>query len=135
MLNKITIMGRLTADVELRSTQSGKNVAAFTLAVDRDFRPQNGERETDFINCVAWNGTADFVSKYFHKGSMAVVAGRLQTRRYETQDGQKRTATEVIVENVYFGEGKKETQPPYSAAPSADIDGFMPVDNDSDLPF
>lgn len=138
MLNKIMIMGRLTADVELRSTQSGTHVATFTLAVDRDFRPQGGDRETDFINCVAWKGTADFVANYFSKGSMAVVVGRLQTRKYETQDGQKRTATEVIAESVYFGEGKKDaannTPIAPSAAPSADIDGFMPVEEE-DLPF
>ena len=137
MLNKIIIMGRLTADVELRATQSGKNVASFTVAVDRDFKGQNGEKETDFINCVAWQGTADFVSKYFSKGSMAVVAGRLQTRKYETQDGQKRTATEVIAENVYFGESKKEAAPAAPVAPatpSGNIDGFIPVD-DQDLPF
>lgn len=137
MLNKIIIMGRLTADVELRATQSGKNVASFTVAVDRDFKGQNGEKETDFINCVAWQNTADFVSKYFSKGSMAVVSGRLQTRKYETQDGQKRTATEVIAENVYFGESKKEAAPAAPVAPatpSGNIDGFIPVD-DQDLPF
>lgn len=134
MLNKVTIMGRMTSDPELRATQSGNNVAVFTLAVDRDFKPQGGERETDFINCVAWNGTADFVSKFFHKGSMTIVSGRLQTRRYETSDGQKRSVTEVIAENLYFGESKKEASTP-AAAPSADIDGFVPVDSDEDLPF
>ena len=138
MLNKVMVMGRLTADAELRSTQSGTAVASFTLAVDRDFKNQNNEREADFINCVAWKGTAEFVSRHFSKGSMAVIVGRLQTRRYETQDGQKRFVTEVIAENVYFGEGKKETANntpvPPSAAPSADIDGFMPVEEE-DLPF
>lgn len=138
MLNKVMVMGRLTADAELRSTQSGTHVASFTLAVDRDFRPQGGDRETDFINCVAWKGTADFVANYFSKGSMAVIVGRLQTRRFETQDGQKRSVTEVIAENVYFGDSKKETanNTPIapSAAPSADIDGFMPVEEE-DLPF
>jgi single-strand DNA-binding protein len=134
MLNKIIIMGRLTADVELRATQSGKNVASFTVAVDRDFKGPNGEKETDFINCVAWQGTADFVSKYFQKSSMAVVAGRLQTRRYETSDGQKRTATEVIAENVYFGESKKETANNAPTTPPADFDNFVPID-DEDLPF
>lgn len=134
MLNKIMVMGRLTADVGLRATQSGKNVATFTVAVDRDFKGPNGERETDFINCVAWQGTGEFVSKYFSKGSMAVVVGRLQTRRYETTDGQKRTATEIIAENVYFGESKKETANNAPVAPNADIDGFVPVE-DEDLPF
>lgn len=136
MLNKVMVMGRFTADAELRNTQSGTTVASFTLAVDRDFKGQNNEREADFINCVAWKGTAEFVSRYFSKGSMAVIVGRLQTRRYETQDGQKRSVTEVIAENVYFGEGKKENNTPVapSAAPSADIDGFMPVEEE-DLPF
>lgn len=133
MLNKIIVMGRMTADPELRSTASGKNVTSFTLAVDRDFKGQNNEREADFINCVAWNGTADFVTRYFHKGSMAVVAGRLQTRKYETQDGQKRTATEVIAENVYFGEGKKDTEesPFLSPLPT----GFNEAEVDGKLPF
>lgn len=139
MLNKSIIMGRLTADVELRATQSGKSVASFTLAVDRDFKGQNGEKETDFINCVAWQGTAEFVAKYFKKGNMAVVSGRLQTRKYETQDGQKRTETEIIAESVYFGESKKETANDTPAmqpeTPSADISGFIPVGDDENLPF
>lgn len=138
MLNKIIVMGRFTADAELRATQSGTAVASFTLAVERDFKGQNNERETDFINCVAWKGTAEFVSKYFNKGSLAVVAGRLQTRRYETQDGQKRTATEIIAYNVYFAGGKNETAKNTAdntpIAPSADIDGFIPTE-DEDLPF
>lgn len=136
MLNKIIIMGRLTADVELRATPSGKNVASFTVAVDRDFKGQNNERETDFIHCVAWQNTADFVARYFKKGSMAVVSGRLQTRNYTTADGQKRTATEIIAENVYFGEGKKDTANNEPVAPSANIDNFTPIDvEESDLPF
>lgn len=111
MLNKITIMGRLTADPELRMTQSGKPVATFTLAVERDFKGPNGTREADFINCVAWNNTAEFVNKYFTKGNMAVVSGRLQTRKWEAADGKKGIATEVIVENMYFGESKKAEAP------------------------
>ena len=83
MLNRTTIMGRLTADVELRKTQSGTPVAAFTVAVERDFKGQNGEKETDFINCVAWKHTAEFITKYFKKGSIAVISGRLQTRNYD----------------------------------------------------
>lgn len=134
MLNKIMVMGRFTADAELRTTQSGKNVAAFTLAVDRNFKGPNGERETDFINCVAWQGTAEFVSKYFNKGSMAVVVGRLQTRSWIDNDGKKRYATEIIAENVYFGESKKDTANNTPVAPNADIDGFTPVE-DEDLPF
>ena len=130
MLNKIIVMGRMTADPELRSTTSGKNVTSFTLAVERDFKGPNGERETDFINCVAWNNTADFVARYFNKGSMAVVSGRLQTRKYETQDGQKRTATEIIAENVYFGEGKKDTEETFPTLPAE----FNAAEDD-DLPF
>lgn len=133
MLNKIIVCGRMTADPELRSTPQGKNVTSFTLAVDRDFK-QNGEKETDFINCVAWNNTADFVARYFSKGNMAIVSGRLQTRRYETQDGQKRTATEVIAENVYFCEGKKDKEETGAPLPT----GFEGVEidaSDDDLPF
>lgn len=111
MLNKVVMMGRLTTDAELRATQSGKHVATFTLAVERDFKGPNGTREADFINCVAWKNTADFVKRYFAKGSMAVVSGRLQTRKWEAADGKKGIATEVIVENMYFGESKKAEAP------------------------
>lgn len=137
MLNKINIAGRLTADAEMRQTTTGKSVASFTVAVERDFKGPNGEKETDFINCVAWNGTAEFISKYFQKGSMAIIVGRLQTRKYETSDGQKRTATEVIVENIYFGGAKTDNANNTATTPSApagDIDGFIPVE-DADLPF
>jgi len=134
MLNNITIMGRFAADAVLRTTQSGTNVASFALAVDRDFKGPNGERETDFINCVAWKGTAEFVSRYFGKGSMAVVVGRLQTRSWTDNEGKKRYATEVIAENVYFGESKKDTANSTPIAQNADIDGFVPVE-DEDLPF
>lgn len=102
MLNKIIIMGRMTRDPELRNTANGKPVANFTLAVDRD----HNREETDFIDVVAWNGTAEFVSKYFNKGQMTVVSGRLQSRKYE-KDGQNRTAYEVVAESVYFGDSKK----------------------------
>ena len=131
MLNKIFIMGRLTKDAELRSTQSGKLVSSFTLAVDRDFKGPNGEKETDFINCVAWNGTAEFVSKYFHKGSMAIVEGRLQIRPYETPEG-KRTATEIVVSNLYFGETKSAAEGEIS---DSEIGTNITPDNDADLPF
>ena len=103
MLNRITVMGRMTRDPELRRTQNGKAVANFTLAVDRDF----DREQTDFIDCVAWNGTAEFVSKYFRKGSMCVASGRLQMRRYE-KDGANRTAYEIVADSVYFGESKKD---------------------------
>lgn len=138
MLNKIAIAGRLTKDAELRTTASGKNVATFTVAVERDFKGQHGEKETDFINCVAWQGLADFIVKYFKKGSMAIIEGRLQIRPYETTDGQKRTAAEVIVNNVYFGGAKNDNASTSTAtpptAPTGDIDGFVPCDED-DLPF
>lgn len=107
MLNHITIMGRLVRDPELRYTQSGIAVASFTLAVDRDFKSDNGERQTDFIDCVAWRQTGEFVSKYFSKGSMAVVSGRLQIRDWQDKEGNKRRNSEIVVENVYFGESKR----------------------------
>ena len=108
MLNNCTIMGRLVAAPELRRTQSGTAVTSFTLAVDRDFKAENGERETDFIPCVAWRGTAEFVQKYFAKGRMAVVSGRLQIRPWTDKDGNKRRATEIVADNVYFGDSKKD---------------------------
>ena len=103
-LNRITVQGRLTRDPELRHTESGKAVANFTLAVDRD----HNREEADFIDVVAWNGTAEFVSKYFRKGSAAIVSGRLQMRRYEAKDGTNRTAYEIVADSVYFGESKKD---------------------------
>ena len=108
MLNHITIMGRLTRDPELRRTGSGIAVASFTVAVDRDFGGRDGgERETDFIDCVAWRQTGEFVSKYFTKGSMIVVSGRLQIRSWTDKDGNKRRTAEVVADNVYFGESKR----------------------------
>ena len=108
MLNHITIMGRLTRDPELRYTQSQTPVASFTLAVDRDFGGRDGgEKQTDFIDCVAWRSSAEFVSKYFHKGSMAVVSGRLQINSYTDRDGNKRNRAEVVVDNMYFGESRR----------------------------
>ena len=111
MLNHITIMGRLTRDPELRRTGSGIAVASFSLAVDRDYSPKDGgERETDFIDCVAWRQTGEFVSKYFTKGRMAVVSGRLQIRSWTDQDGNKRRTAEVVADNVYFGDSKRDDQ-------------------------
>lgn len=110
MLNQIFIMGRLTRDPELRRTQNGTAVASFTLAVDRDIKDkQTGEKATDFIEVVAWRNTAEFVSKYFGKGRMAVVAGRLQMRKWTDKDGNNRIAAEVVAESVYFGDSKKES--------------------------
>ena len=107
MLNHITIMGRLTRDPELRTTQSGVSVTSFTVAVDRDFGGRDGgERQTDFIDCVAWRQTGEFVSKYFHKGSMIVVSGRLQSRKWQDRDGNNRTSWEINADNVYFGESR-----------------------------
>ena len=107
MLNHITIMGRLTRDVELRTTQSGASVASFSVAVERDFGGRDGgERQTDFIDCVAWRQTGEFVSKYFRKGSMIVVSGRLQSRKWQDRDGNNRTNWEINADNVYFGESR-----------------------------
>lgn len=111
MLNHIVIMGRLTRDPELRRTGNGTAVASFTVAVDRDFAPKDGgEKETDFIDCVAWRQTGEFVSKYFSKGSMAVVSGRLQIRGWTDDKGNKRRTAEVVADNVYFGESKRTDQ-------------------------
>ena len=149
MLNHITIMGRLTRDPELRYTQSQTPVASFTLAVDRDFGGRDGgEKQTDFIDCVAWRQTAEFVSKYFTKGSMAVVSGRLQIRDWTDRDGGKRRSAEVVVDNIYFGESKRrdgaetrsESRPSYnsyeSVSPSMGASAFSELgDDDGELPF
>lgn len=124
MLNHITIMGRLTRDVELRYTQSGTPVASFALAVDRDFNRE----ETDFIEVVAWRATAEFVSKYFSRGRMAVVSGRLQMREWTDKDGHKRRNAEVVADNVYFGDSKKD-------GGTDTTSGFVPMDDDGELPF
>ena len=114
MLNHIVIMGRLTRDPELRYTGSNIPVASFTVAVDRDYgNRESGEKQTDFINCVAWRSTGEFVSKYFQKGSMIVVSGRLQIRDYTNRDGNKRTAAEIVADNVYFGESKRRDEGSY----------------------
>ena len=136
MLNTITIMGRLTRDPELRYTQSNTPVTSFSLAVDRDVPNRDGNRETDFIDCVAWKASAEFASKYFHKGSMAVVTGRLQTGNYTDRDGNKRTKAEVLVNHIYFGESKstgagQEIEEPRYAAPTFEERG----DEDGELPF
>jgi single-strand DNA-binding protein len=114
MLNKIILMGRLTRDPELRRTGSGTAVTSFSLAVDRDFKSQSGEKETDFIDIVAWRNTAEFVSKYFSKGRMAVVEGSLQMRDWTDKENNKRRSAEVIANNVYFADSKKETSDGFS---------------------
>lgn len=111
MLNRIVIMGRLTKAPELRKTASGLSCANFSLAVERDVADsQTGKRETDFIDCVAWRATADFVSKYFSKGSMAVVSGRLQIRPWQDKNGNNRRTAEIVTDNIYFGSSKKDSQ-------------------------
>ena len=147
MLNHIVIMGRLTRDPELRRTGSGIAVASFTVAVDRDFSGRDGgEKETDFIDCVAWRQTGEFVSKYFTKGSMIVVSGRLQIRGWTDKDGNKRRTAEVVADNVYFGESKRQNEgytgntyaapaaPAYSAPVSPASDFAMLDDDDAQLP-
>ena len=111
-------MGRLTRDPELRRTGSGTAVTSFSLAVDRDFKSQSGEKETDFIDIVAWRNTAEFVSKYFTKGRMAVVEGRLQIRDWTDRDGGKRRSAEVVADNVYFGDSKRDGSGDYGSAPA-----------------
>ena len=162
MLNHITIMGRLTRDPELRRTGSGVAVASFTVAVDRDFGGRDGgEKETDFIDCVAWRQTGEFVSKYFTKGRMIVVSGRLQIRSWTDKDGNKRRTAEVVADNCYFGDSKRDDQggssyggntyggssygsaysapaPSYGgySAPAAPASDFaMLEDDDAQLPF
>lgn len=110
MLNKVVLMGRLTRDPELKRTSSGTAVTSFSIAVDRDFKDKNGVKETDFIDIVVWRNTAEFVSKYFTKGRMAVVEGRLQIRDWTDRDGSKRRTAEVVAENVYFGDTRRDEQ-------------------------
>lgn len=144
MLNHITVMGRLARDPELRRTQSGTPVASFTLAVDRDFKTEGGDRQTDFIDIVAWRNTAEFVSKYFTKGRMAVVSGRLQMRDWTDKDGNKRRSAEVVADSVYFGDSKRESGTNSPGNPQ--MGGYAPYagngseladlkDDDGDMPF
>lgn len=134
MLNHITIMGRITKDIELRRTNSGTAVASFNVAVDRDFG-QNGQKETDFIDCVAWRQTGEFVERNFSKGKMIVVSGRLQIRKWEDKNGNKRTTAEVVADNVYFGEAKTAGDK-FTAASNEPMQDYAVVDgDDGDLPF
>ena len=146
MLNRIIIMGRLVRDPEMRSTQSGVAVCGFSIACDRNIvNKQSGERETDFFDVTAWRSTAEFVSKYFAKGRMIVVEGRLQQRSYTDKQGNKRTAVDIVADNVYFGDSKKDTDaagttPPASGAaassyPQQNNDFAEMLDDDGDLPF
>lgn len=124
MLNKAILMGRFTADPEMRKTQSGTSVTPFTLAVNRDFK-KDGQQETDFINCVAWRNTAEFICKYFQKGQQAVVEGSIQNRPYTDKDGNKRTAFEVLVQNIYFAGDKKEDKPTPAPAPADNSQSYV----------
>jgi len=154
MLNHIVIMGRLTRDPELRTTQSGVSVTSFTVAVDRDFGGRDGgERQTDFVDCVAWRSTGEFVSKYFHKGSMIVVSGRLQSRKWQDREGNNRVSWEINADNVYFGESRRESDSNRadsysnntysgsydsgrSSAPAPASNTFVELDDgDGELPF
>ena len=140
MLNKIFLQGRLCKDPELRHTQSGTAVASFTLAVDRDFKDKNsGETATDWISCTAWKGTAEFVTRYFQKGRMAIVEGRLQSRKYTDKDGNNRTAYEVVASSVYFGDSKRDSDPldklADDAAPVSEPSFQEMEDDPSELPF
>lgn len=137
MLNSVIVMGRLTADPELRTTQSGLSVTSFTVAVDRRFQKQGEEKQTDFINCTAWRNTADFVTRYFTKGQMIALQGSIQTRNYEDKNGNKRTAVEVLVENVSFCGSKNDTKSESPASFTVLPDNDEPfTDDDYDgLPF
>ena len=142
MLNKVILMGRFTRDPELRSTPQGISTCAFSVAVDRNFVRPGEERKADFINCVAWRQTAEFISKYFKKGNMVALEGSIQTRSWDDQDGKKRYATEVIVNQVYFAESKRDSQSfqtEDSFAPANDFgslpEPISPMGTDDDLPF
>ena len=131
MLNKCVIMGRFTADPELRQTQNGTSVVSFTLAVDRDRSGKDKEKKTDFISCVAWRGTAEYIAKYFTKGRQAVAAGSLQSRQFETKDGDKRTAWEILVSSVYFADSNKAKSSGTEAGGLTDVT----EEEDGELPF
>ena len=139
MLNSVCLMGRLTADPELKSTQSGVSVCNFRIAVDRTYTPKGQEKQTDFINIVTWRGTAEFVSRYFRKGQLVAVQGSIQTSQYTDRDGNKRTAFDVVADNVFFAEKKAESGETKQGAGydhSPDIQGdFEEIIGDESLPF
>lgn len=147
MLNRIVIMGRLTRDPELRRTQNGTAVTSFSVAVDRDFKSrESGEKATDFIDVVAWRQTAEFVCQYFTKGRMAVAEGRLQIRDWKDKDGNNRRSAEVVADNIYFGDSKRDSQsggdyaPPAYGSPAESYTapasgGFAEIEEDGELPF
>ena len=148
-MNAICLMGRLTGDPELKTTQSGVSVTSFSVAVDRAYRSKDQERQTDFINCVAWRNTAEFISRFFHKGQRIALQGSLQSRKYTANDGSQRTVYEVVVDNAFFCESKggnaggapsydskipvySEAKPAFSTANSGDFEDIL---TDEDLPF
>lgn len=140
MLNRVIVMGRLVRDPELRWTQSGTAVTSIRIAVDRDFKGQSGEKQADFFDVVAWKSTAEFVAKYFTKGRMAVVEGRLQTREWTDRNGNKRVTTEIVADKVYFGDSKQaeisaEQQQANFERLSESMDQFAEVPEDGELPF
>ena len=140
MLNKVILMGRFTRDPELRSTPQGISTCSFSIAVDRNFVRQGEERKADFINCVAWRQTAEFISRYFHKGSSLCVTGSIQTRTWNDQQGNKRYATEVIVDEAYFVDSKSDNAAPAFGMDAASFQTqqapkFEEIAGDDDLPF
>ncbi|MBQ7876059.1 MAG: single-stranded DNA-binding protein [Clostridia bacterium] len=147
MLNKVILIGRFTRDPELRSTPQGTSTCSFSLAVDRNYQSAGGERQTDFINCVAWRQTAEFISKYFQKGNLICVEGSIQTRSWKDNDGNNRYATDVVVDRTYFVESKKSAQsssyssgmdaaPVFNDSPFGNLpDPISPLGTDDDLPF
>lgn len=145
MLNKVILIGRFTRDPELRSTPQGTSTCSFSLAVDRNYQSASGERQADFINCVAWRQTAEFISKYFQKGNAICVEGSIQTRSWKDNDGNNRYATEVVVDRSYFVESKRSVQestapsmgaPQFNDSPFGNLpDPISPLGTDDDLPF
>ena len=137
-LNKVILIGRITADPELKKTQTDVSVASFSIAVQRDYKNADGEYDTDFINCVAWRNTADFICRFFKKGAPICIVGAIQTRRYEDKDGNKRTAVEVVVTEAKFVEGKKDDNTQTAPAPMEAGGNDVPFDeiaDDDELPF
>lgn len=137
MLNHIVVAGRLTRNPELRSTGNGIPVASFTLAVERDYKAKDGGKETDFIDVTAWRNTAEFVSKFFTKGRMAIVSGSLQMRKWTDKNGNNRVSAEIVADNVYFGDSKRDAEPYSETEPneSTGIEGFSELPIDDDIPF
>lgn len=139
MINNVTLMGRLTAAPELKQTTSGTSVAAFCIAVERRYRQKDGGQQTDFINCVAWRNTAEFITKYFNRGDMIAVTGEIQTRQYQDKSGNNRVAVEVVINNASFcggknGGGNTDSAPQYNPYTDAS-NGFADISDNDDLPF